>query len=291
MTDTAELFIDCRCALGEGPIWHPLRNELFWFDINAHALFNASSDGAIINRWLFDESVAAAAIIDRDDLLIAAASKLIRFNILHNDQQVICPLEADNPLTRTNDSRVNLAGGFWIGTMGMNDDAGLGAVYQYRAGKIEKLFGDVGIPNSTCFSPDGTLAYWTDTLTGKILKCEIDPQTGLPIGEWQLHIDTEGQRGAPDGAIIDSEGYMWSARWGGSCVIRHAPDGSIDRIVEVPASNVTCPALGGTDLKTLYVTTASKGLTPEEQAAEPQAGSVFAIRVDVPGQPEPFVML
>ncbi len=291
MTDTAKLFIDSRCALGEGPMWHPIRHELFWFDINAHTLFNASSDGAIINRWLFEEPVTAAAVIDRENLVIAGASKLTRINLLRDERHTICPLEADNPLTRSNDSRVNPAGGFWIGTMGREGQANLGSVYQYREGKVETLFSGVGIPNATCFSPDGTIAYWCDTLKGQILKCRIDPQTGLPVSEWQVHIDTTDQRGGPDGAIIDSEGFMWSARWGGSCVIRHAPDGSIDRIVEVPASNVTCPALGGTDLKTLYITTASAGLSPEQRAAEPQAGSVFAIRVDVPGQPEPLIKL
>jgi sugar lactone lactonase YvrE len=91
--------------------------------------------------------------------------------------------------------------------------------------------------------------------------------------------------------VVDSEGYLWNARWGGSCVVRHAPDGSIDRIIEVPVSQVTCPAFGGKDLKTLFITTAAKTLTPEQLAAEKVAGGVFAIEVDVAGLPETPIKL
>lgn len=291
MSDQAELFIDCCNELGEGPFWHPTRNELFWFDIVGQTLSNATAKGEILNTWNFDEAVAAAAVIDNDNLLIATASKLIRFTISTDQRELHMPLEADNPNTRSNDSRVNPAGGFWVGTMGQYGGENAGSVYQYRAGELKKLWGDVGVPNSTCFSPDGTTAYWADTGTGKIRKCATDPKTGLPAGEWHDHIDTNSHRGKPDGAVIDSKGYLWSARWGGGCVVRHKPDGEIDRVIDVPTSNVTCPAFGGEDLKTLYLTTARQGLSEEQLAAQPHAGSVFSIRVDVPGLPETLVVL
>jgi sugar lactone lactonase YvrE len=113
----------------------------------------------------------------------------------------------------------------------------------------------------------------------------------MPIGEWTLFADVSGHRGHPDGAIVDSEGYLWNARWGGSCVVRHAPDGSIDRIIEVPVSQVTCPAFGGPELKTLFITTANKNMSAEQLAAEKIAGGVFAFEVDVAGQPEPLIVL
>src|SRR5262249_49469933 len=150
---------------------------------------------------------------------------------------------------------INPAGGFWIGTMSRKGDhePNSGAVYQYRGGTLTTLFAQISIPNAICFSPDGGTAYFADTPTKKMLKRPIDAATGLPTGDWTLFADTEGHRGYPDGAIVDAEGYVWSARWGGNCVVRHAPDGSIDRVVEVPSANVTCPALGGPDLKTLYI--------------------------------------
>jgi sugar lactone lactonase YvrE len=182
---------------------------------------------------------------------------------------------------------VNPAGGFWIGTMSRRggQDVGAGTVYQYRSGMLETVLPNITIPNSTCFSPDGRTAYFADTTTTIIRKCPIDPETGLPAGEWTEFARTDGL-GSPDGAVVDSEGYLWSARWGGSAVVRHAPDGSVDRIVELPVSRVTCPCLGGDDLRTLYITTAREHMTPEELEKEPLSGSIFSIRVDVPGQPE-----
>jgi sugar lactone lactonase YvrE len=114
----------------------------------------------------------------------------------------------------------------------------------------------------------------------------IDPDTGEPAGFWSVFADTSGDPGAPDGAVVDAEGFLWSARWGGSRVIRYAPDGRVDREVLLPVSQVTCPAFGGPDLRTLYITSASKTLTPEQLAREPHAGSVFAIELDVAGQRE-----
>lgn len=291
VTKTAELFIDCRNTLGEGPLWHPDRGEFFWFDIEGKTLNNANTNGDILNTWNFDEAVAAAAVIDRDNLLIATASKLIRFSIENDTRELVLPLEADNPDTRSNDSRVDPTGGWWIGTMGTNGSKSAGSVYHYREGKLEKLFGGIGIPNATCFSPDATIAYWADTPTNIIQKCAMDPETGKPAGPWSDHINTSDHRGHPDGAVVDSEGYLWSARWGGSCVVRHAPDGSIDQIVEVPAPNVTCPAFGGPDLKTMYITTARAGMSAEQLEKYPHAGSVFSIQLDVAGQAETPIKL
>jgi sugar lactone lactonase YvrE len=127
-------------------------------------------------------------------------------------------------------------------------------------------------------------------MTDTIRRCSIDPATGLPVGEWSDFASTEGL-GSPDGSVVDSGDFLWNARWGGSCVVRHAPDGSVDRIVELPVSRVTCPAFGGDDLKTLYITSAREGMTPEELEREPLAGSVFSIQVDVPGQHETLLKL
>lgn len=291
MTDTARLLIDSKCELGEGPFWHTERRQLFWFDINEQSLFAANEAGEIEESWLFNESVAAAAIIDRDRLAIASENGLIDFDLRVGGMNRVCDIERDIPANRTNDSRVHPSGAFWIGTMVKEEGPKNGAVYHYRAGQLTRIIENVAIPNATCFSPDGRTAYFTDTPTKKILKSATDPETGLPIGEWELFADVSDGRGYPDGAVIDSEGYLWNAKWGGSCVVRHSPDGSIDRIIEVPVSQVTCPAFGGKELKTLYITTAAKTLTPEQLAAEKVAGGVFAIEVDVPGLPEASIKL
>lgn len=292
MTQTAKLLLDSQCALGEGPIWHPGRQQLFFFDINEQTLFAVTADGEIADSWLFNEIVAAAAIIDDHTLALATETGLKQFDLATGGMNRINEIEADNALTRTNDSRVHPSGAFWIGTMTKSEEeAPIGSVYHYRNGALTTLKSGISIPNATCFSPDGTIAYWSDTPSKKIMQCSTDQATGLPTGEWTLFADVSGHRGYPDGAVVDSEGYLWNARWGGSCVVRHAPDGSVDRIIEVPVSQVTCPAFGGPDLKTLFITTASKNLSAEQLAAEKVAGGLFAIAVDVAGLPETPIAL
>tara|TARA_R110002124_G_scaffold63350_40_gene173448 strand:+ start:7941 stop:8816 length:876 start_codon:yes stop_codon:yes gene_type:complete len=291
MTQTAKLLLDSQCSLGEGPIWHPGRQELFFFDINQETLFAITATGEITNQWLFNEIVAAAAIVDDNTLLLATESGLKGFDIATGGIAPIVGIEADNAATRTNDSRVHPSGAFWIGTMGKQEEAPIGSVYHYRDGTLSTLLTGISIPNATCFSPDGTIAYWSDTPTRKIMQCATDPATGMPIGEWRLFADVSGHRGYPDGAVVDSQGYLWNARWGGGCVVRHAPDGSIDRVIEVPVSQVTCPAFGGPDLKTLFITTANKNLSADQLAAEKIAGGLFALDVDVAGQAETPIQL
>jgi sugar lactone lactonase YvrE len=291
MTEQAKLFIDSRCRLGEGPFWHPLRQQFFWFDILEMTLFAADENGVAAGQWRFDKMVSAAGIVDKDTLAVAGQGTIFKLDLTSGRISALVELEADLPGNRSNDGRVNPAGGLWIGTMEHAEQDYSGSVYQFRGGALKKLFGDIRIPNSTCFSPDGGTAYFTDTPNKIIMKRPIDPQSGEPVGFWTVFADTSAHPGAPDGSVVDSEGYLWNARWGGHRVIRYAPDGLIDREVMVPASQVTCPAFGGADLKTLYLTSASKNLSAAELANEPHAGSVFSIRVDVAGQPEPLLTL
>lgn len=287
MNDTAELFIDSRCELGEGPFWHPLQDRLFWFDILNKTLYSATAGGIMVDRFTFETFVSAAGVIDADNLAIASSVGIYKLNIKTDTRELIAPLEAEIPGNRSNDGRVGPSGSMWIGTMAMNQPGAnpTGALYNVRGGTVTKLRGDIHVPNATCFSPDGRRAYFTDGTTHQIQSISIDPATGLPNGAWQNFAIAEAPA-EPDGAIIDSEGFMWNAHWRGGCVVRYSPSGKIDRIVKVPVSQPTCPALGGKDLKTLYITSAREHMTPAQLASEPLAGSVFAIEVDVPGIPE-----
>ena len=291
MTARAELFIDSRCELAEGIIWNHLNGRLYWFDILNNALFGADAGGNVVERYGFDDRATAAALLDDTHMVVATAGALVELDLVSGQTRFLAPLEAGNVGNRPNDSRVNPAGGFWIGTMSRKGDDGpeMGAVYQYRAGRMELLFDRVTIPNSICFSPDGGTAYFTDTPTRRILKRAIDRDTGMPAGDWSLFAEVD--RGFPDGSVVDSEGFLWNARWEGHCVVRHAPDGSVDRVVEVPTSRITCPAFGGKDFKTLYLTSAREHMSAGELAADVHAGSIFAIEVDVPGLPEPLIKL
>ena len=292
MKDTAELFIDSRCELGEGGFWHPLVERLFWFDILNKTLFSATAGGIMVDRFTFEATVTAAGVIDADNLAIASAAGIFRLQLSTDTRELLVPLEVDSTTTRSNDGRVGPSGAFWIGTMGLKDPGKVpaGALYSVRDGVVTKLLSDIHIPNATCFAPDGKTAYFTDGVTRTIRQVSIDRETGLPNGPWRDFAKVEAPI-EPDGAVVDSEGFLWNAHWEGGQVARFSPDGKLDRIVKVPVSRPTCPAFGGKDLKTLYITSAREGLTPEQLAEQPLAGGVFAIDVDVPGVPESIAKL
>ena len=286
MSDKAELFIDCRNSLGEGPFWHPSRGELLWFDIHPGDLYSADTKGNIVGKWNFGEPVAAAALVDHDTILVASATAIVEFSFKTGAQKKIAPLEAENATTRANDSRVSPHGGWWIGTMGLHGEKNAGKVYHYRDGKFTTILSDITIPNSTCFSPDGKIAYFSDSPSRQIRKVSLDAATGLPNGPWEVFVDINGSKAVPDGSVVDSEGCLWNAEYGGGRVVRYTPDGKVDRIVELPCPHVTCPAFGGDDLRTLYITTAHQNLDADGRKKWPTAGSLFSIRVDVPGVAE-----
>jgi sugar lactone lactonase YvrE len=246
----------------------------------------------MVDRFTFDSTVTAAGVIDADTLAIASGDGIYRLELSTDTREIIVPLEADKPGNRSNDGRVGPSGAFWIGTMALKDPSttASGSLYQVRDGEVTKLLDGIHVPNATCFAPDGRTAYFTDGVTRTVRKVAIDKETGLPDGEWQDFARVEAPA-EPDGAVTDSEGFVWNAQWNAGTVIRFAPDGRVDRVVKVPVSRPTCPAFGGKDLKTLYITSARSGLTPEQLEQEPLAGGVFALEVDVPGLPEAIVKL
>ncbi len=290
MTVKADLFVDCRSELGEGPFWNPLLERIFWFDILGQTLLSATTDGHLVDRITFADKAAAAAVVDKDTLAVFQSGALLRYDFATDSSTVIAEIEADKPHNRANDSRMDRSGGFWLGTMNRGGGAPrTGSVYQWKAGVLTPILDHIGIPNSICFAPDGRRAYFTDS--GAVIRtAPLDPATGLPNGDWT---DLCGAiaPGGGDGSVVDSEGYIWNARWGGSCVVRISPEGKLDRVIELPVPNVTCPAFGGKDMKTLYITTARENLSPAQLEEFPLSGSVFAIDVDVPGIAEPFLKL
>jgi sugar lactone lactonase YvrE len=282
------IFDDRPCQLGEGPLWHPLRQHLLWFDITGKRMLARTADGA--HDWVFDEMVSAAGWLNRDELLIASETGLYRFHLDTHAKTLIAPLEADLPDTRSNDGRADPQGGFWIGTLGKAHGGGLpakGAIYRFYRGEVRKLFAPIAISNSICFAPDGTSACFSDTETSRVMRVALDAQ-GWPKGQPEVYLDLTAQRLNPDGAVIDVTGVLWLAEWGAARVAAYAPDGTFLRAVSFDAPHTSCPAFGG---DTLYCTTALQGMEADAKAAFPQAGKTFMARGIATGQPEHQVIL
>ena len=279
---TAEIFSDTPCTLGEGPMWHPERGQLFWLDILGKRLLTRDASGE--RRWDFDDCVSAAGWVDRDRLLIASQRALFLFDVETGARENVVDLEADDPVTRSNDGRADPQGGFWIGTMGFDAEPGAGAIYRFHRGDLRRVVEPVTISNAICFAPDGRSAYHADTREGRILRQPLDPD-GWPEGDPTLFLDLGGEPFGADGAVVDAEGCLWNAQWGAGRVARYAPDGRFLSAWPVPTPQASCPAFGGPDLTTLYVTTAAEG------GLAPPAGMTFRIETGVRGRPEPRVRL
>ena len=280
---TARIFSDTICTLGEGAFWHPTRGQFFWFDILGKRLLARIDDEEQL--WTFDECVSAAGWVDHDTLIMASASALWRFDIETGTRKKLVDLEADNPVSRSNDGRADPYGGFWIGTMGYNAEPGAGAIYRFYRGELRKLFDKITISNAICFSPDGSTAYFTDTKDGRVLQQTLDAE-GWPKGAPKLFLDLRGKSFGADGAVVDQDGNFWNAQWGAARVAGYYPDGQLIRTHSVPTPQASCPCFGGSDLSTLFVTTAADGLT-----GDAMAGKTFAIDTTATGQPEHRVLL
>lgn len=280
----AKIFSSTICALGEGPLWHPEEQVLYWFDILGKRLYR--SDGIDEQSWEFDEHVSAAGWVDTGVLLIASETSLSVFEMATGESTYLHPLESDNPVTRSNDGRADPWGGFWIGTMGKNAEPGAGAIYRYYDGTLTRLFDRITVSNAICFAPDGGHAFYTDTPKRKILRVALDGD-GFPKGKPDLFVDLNAEGLNPDGAVVDADGNLWVAQWGASRVACYGPDGTFLRAIDVPARHTSCPAFGGADLSILYITSATQGLDP----AGKQDGMTFMASTGARGQKEHQIIL
>jgi len=223
-------------------------------------------------------------------MLVALGSRLIRWWPA-TDRRADFGFDLPGaPRVRLNDGRSDPAGNFWVGSMKNNvlpdgelGEAGPGEGILYRidpAGTVTEWRRDLGISNTLCWSPDARHFYFGDTLANEIRVYDYDRTTGAIHNERPFF--TGFDRGLPDGSAIDSAGYLWNCRFGGGCIVRIAPDGQIDRVIDMPVPNITTCAFGGPDLRTLFITTASIANPPGNRLA----GSLYAMQVDVPGMAE-----
>ncbi|WP_386683555.1 SMP-30/gluconolactonase/LRE family protein [Loktanella sp. R86503] len=274
------IFDATPCILGEGPLWHPERDQLFWFDILSRRMHTKGQ------HWDFPGHVSAAGWVDYDTLLVASDIALSRFDIASGDTVKIMDLEHDLAGNRSNDCRADPQGGFWIGTMGMGAEAGHGSIWRYYRGTLRKIYADLAISNSICFAPDGKTAFFADTPTQKIMRVALDA-AGWPVGTPQVHIDLTGTDYNPDGSVVDAAGNLFNAQWGAGRVAVYDPQGHFIEAFELPARHTSCPAFGGADLSTLFVTSARQDIDAPDDAQ----GATFAIKTRYTGQREHRVIL
>ena len=285
------VFSEHVCELGEGPSYDPATDTLFWFDIvHGHLLEQKLSGGAVKVNEL-GQMASAIAVIDEGRQLIATETGLHVRDVASGKLTLHTSLEADNSVTRSNDARVHPCGAFWVGTMGKKEEKGAGSIYWFFKGELRRLFSGITVSNSICFSQDGTIAYYTDTSTGLLMRVGCDPSTGLPSGEARVFVDHRSAKGYIDGSVLDRDGILWNACWGGAVVKAYGPDGKLVRTVEMPVTQPSCPAFVGKAADRLAVTSAWSGKDKKQRAEDPQAGKTFLLDIPVNGLFEPRVLI
>jgi sugar lactone lactonase YvrE len=220
-------------------------------------------------------------------MLVSLRDGLYAFDPAGGRVELMLPLEADIPGHRLNDGRADTRGRFWIGTMHDTVRGPSGSLYRVDPDRsVVKVFDQVDIPNSTLFSPDDRKMYFADSPAKKIWVFDFDVDEGR-VSNRRVFVDCAGDPGVPDGSAIDEDGCIWNANYGGGRIVRYTPAGKVDRIIPLPVTQPSCCTFGGPGLDTLYITTASQKLSPEQLAPQPLAGGVFALSTGSRGLPVP----
>ena len=282
-----ELLYQCNNSLGEGITYSSKNNNLFWLDIGiVSKLFKLNLSSNKKEIFELPEFVTATSVKSEDELILASNNGLNLFNTSNKQFKNIINIEDHLLSTRSNDGGSDAYGRFWFGTMQNNFDKdgndipiknNIGKLYKIDLNnKVNIVEESLGVPNTFVWNLDNSKFYFTDTLDGTILSYDFDLERGLLSNKKDF---ASFNRGFPDGSTIDTDGCIWNCRWGGSCLVRFTPKGKIDQVVEMPVQNITNCVFGGSDMKTLFITTASnKGKNESELD-----GSLFAINMDYQG--------
>jgi sugar lactone lactonase YvrE len=275
-------------VLGETPLWCERTASLLWLDIDAGRLQRLHPASGRHDAFTFDDRFVGTLALTQETgrVLLGIDRSLFLFDLATGERELLCEVEPAGTHARLNDGRCDSQGRLWVGSMDIELHRPLGAFYRVDPdGSTRRLFGDVIVSNTVAMSPSHDRLYFSDTRRFVTWQFDLDVVAGT-LANQRVFVDHTSTRSRPDGACVDAEGYVWMAMFGGGRVVRHAPDGSIDRVVELPVSNPTCVCLGGADMKTLYITTARKFLDRAQLRAQPLAGAVLAIDVPVPGLSE-----
>ena len=268
--------------LGEGPVWDDRSGELVRVDISGRRVhrWNPTTDEA--TSFATEGDVGAVVLCEDGGMVVAIECELWRRDAA-GEMTLIADVEA-KPGVRFNDCRADPRGRLWAGTLHRDREPAQAALYRLDAdGGLTMVLPDRTISNGIGWSPDGTSMYYIDSTTQRVAEFVYELYTG-ELGDERLFAEIDPTDGLPDGLTVDADGGVWVCLFGGGRMRRYLPDGTLDQEIMLPLTNPTCPAFGGADLNTLYVTTARHRLTDEQLAREPLAGALLQLDVGVRGR-------
>lgn len=280
-----ELVLAVKDELGEGPRWHPIEQALYWTDIEGrryHRYDPIAGTHAVFNVGL---RIGALGFRRAGGLILATDGGFAMTGSSGDTLTVLGDPEWDKPDTRFNDGAVDRAGRFWAGTLGDPQNNHL-----YRLdpdGIIHRKESGIDISNGIGWSLDNRTMYYIDSTRGVIYAYDFDLAAG-EISNRRILVQRASQTSVPDGLIVDAEGFIWTAIWGGGCLERYDPAGNLDRTISLPVEFPTSMAFGGSALEDLYITSAQELIPLPERPNFPMAGNLFCIRRAGKGLAEPF---
>jgi len=273
-------------ALGEGPVWDDRESCLWFVDIKQSRLhrFEPLANAATI--YDLDGSPSFVLPAAEGGLLIGNGHELVHWRAGQHLVLATIPMRWGD---RMNDATVGPDGRVWFGSMDAGERDLTGCVRSFHAGRLRNEGLPAVITNGPAVSGDGRWLFHVDTVERKIWRVPLDAD-GV-AGAAQLFVQIDPADGNPDGVVLDADEHLWVGLWGGWCVRRYAPDGTIADEIGLPCANVTKLAFGGPDLRTAYVTTARTGLGEDAIARQPLAGGLFSFETEVPGRLLPLARL
>ena len=279
----AELIVDCKNEHGEGVFWNPSDGHIWWTDIQGRALWSFDPVTTQSTSIPMEDRVCCFAPRAAGGLIVAYSDRVVLFDPETKKETLVTLFEPENFETRLNDGRTDRQGRFVVG--GMNEVSGTpdSSVISIDGNlKVQTLIDQISCANSICFSPAGNTMFFADTPDREILAFDYEKDRGTLTNK-RLHASFKQEPGLPDGSCVDAEGGVWNAEWEGHRVVRVAPNGTIDHVIDVPVWKPTCCAFGGPNLDTLFITTSR--LMSDEAALkkEPSAGGLFAVKPGIRG--------
>ena len=277
------------CILGESPIWSEVEQALYWVDIRNPMIYRWTAASRELKSWRVQTEIGSIGFASEGRLIAGTRMGFAYINLADGEFRELIDPEGSGRMNtiRLNDGKVDRKGRFWCGSMEDPGASEIATLYRLDPDhSVHRMEGPVQISNAICWSPDNTLMFFADSRKQVVWAYDFDIDQGT-IENRRVFIEVPREEGVPDGATVDADGFLWVAHMRGGRVKRYDPDGKVEREILFPASLTSCPAFGGADLSTLYVTTASSLFEQSDFAREPDAGSVFAVETDVKGLAEP----
>lgn len=284
-----ECIVECANILGEGPIWHPEEQALYWCDNLKPSIQRFDPTTGAVTAWPLEKQVGSIIFREKGGIVAGMECGFCFIDLETGKIEELVDPEADLPGNRLNDGKCDRAGRYWCGSMDAELKSPTAALYRFDPDQsCHRMDGDFTVSNGIAFSPDDKTMYFSDSRADTVYAYDFDLESGA-ISNRRVFISTKEIEGRVDGATVDSDGFYWCAHIHAGEIARYDPDGRLERVIPLPVRHPTMCTFGGKKLDTLYVTSSTKFLAEGEASQQPLAGALFAIHdVGTKGLVEPY---